>query len=441
MSYHNTRRAIGWVLLSVLNSPMFLGSAYGDEAPIAVGSMTLADVERRALAANADVIAARLAVNGATAEITTAGEVPNPQFSVSTTGNSIGRGFGSVVNWDQSVDAVMRLDQQIERGDKRSLRIQAAKSAASAAESGVTDTLRSVRQQVDEAYFDLKYAQEAVSVYRSLLAIERQSLEAAQLQLEAGGVSAVDVARLKIEVVRSQTDENNAEMALRNAQLVLAQLMGTAVDSNPLRATDDWPAVMATPVEPNAALDQRPDIMAAQARIQQAQQAQQLARAQRTRDISVGLQYEHNMTGTSAPNAWTVSVTIPLFLRSKYEGEIVRATVDLEIAKESLHRTSSKAAFELQQAASELNNATLRLKSFQSEVSEQARAAAEAAEYAYQHGASSLTDLLDARRVSLAINLDILDAHNAYAKALADWRAATSSGNEVMSNWVLGNVK
>ena len=78
----------------------------------------------------------------------------------------------------------------------------------------------------------------------------------------------------------------------------------------------------------------------------------------------------------------------------------------------------------------EVNNSLIRLNNYKSDVLDQARTAAEAAEYAYHRGALNLTDLLDARRAWQSLIIDMLDAQNDYAGALADWRAATASNSE-----------
>jgi cobalt-zinc-cadmium efflux system outer membrane protein len=52
---------------------------------------------------------------------------------------------------------------------------------------------------------------------------------------------------------------------------------------------------------------------------------------------------------------------------------------------------------------------------------------AEQTETAYRKGGLSLTELLDARRTLRAVQLDVLNARNAYAKAWTYWQRRMSS--------------
>lgn len=63
---------------------------------------------------------------------------------------------------------------------------------------------------------------------------------------------------------------------------------------------------------------------------------------------------------------------------------------------------------------------------FRSSLLDEARRAAEGAEFAYRHGAIGVTDLLDARRTYHAIRIEAATAQADYAKALAAWQAALS---------------
>lgn len=420
------RNAMSIVLASVC-------LAFATQAQQTVESdLSLQHAEELLLSGNPDLLAARFASRAAHADVITAGEAPNPQLSFNSTGGDIKRGIGAGYPWDKRLDSVVRIDQQLERGDKRGLRVKAANSAAAAADLDTADVLRSAKQVLAESYYDLKYAQEATASYANVLELQQQSLNAAQAQLQAGDVAVINVSRLKIEVARAQADLLRAQQSQRAAQISLANILGTTKDSASLRAIDAWPDITGavTAVDaavPAALIRQRPDVLAAEERNHAASQNVQLAQAQRSRDVTVGVQYEHDLTQGPGVNSWGVGFSVPLFLRNHYQGEIARAAADRDSAAEALRRATRNAQHEIEQAATDLDVALKRLQKYQGEVLEEAQTSAQAAEYAYRRGALSLTDLLDARRALQAVNLDALDAHNAYAKALAAWRAATAA--------------
>jgi len=57
----------------------------------------------------------------------------------------------------------------------------------------------------------------------------------------------------------------------------------------------------------------------------------------------------------------------------------------------------------------------------------EAKKAADSAEFAYNHGATGITDLLDSRRVLRALQLDAASVHADFAKSLAAWKAAITA--------------
>ena len=166
-------------------------------------------------------------------------------------------------------------------------------------------------------------------------------------------------------------------------------------------------------------------VRAAEARVKAAESARELARALRTRDISVGVQFEHAPTSRTdgASNSYGVGVSIPLFLRHSYEGELRRAEVELSVMRDNLERVRALARGEMERAWSELQSASERVTRYDSGLLQEARRAAEAAEFAYRNGALGVMDLLDARRTLRATQIDAAMARADHARALAAWQA------------------
>ena len=102
------------------------------------------------------------------------------------------------------------------------------------------------------------------------------------------------------------------------------------------------------------------DVRAAKNRFEAAQNARELARSLRTRDVTVGAQYDHYPLGTPPANAfgngnsYGVFVSVPLFAGYYYEGEIRRAEVDYNTAMESLEKVRAQARTEIARAFSDL---------------------------------------------------------------------------------------
>ena len=388
-------------------------------APCAARDLTLAEAESLLLARNRELIAARRAVESAQAQIVIAGARPNATVSVNSTSISSSPGTHP--------DTVFRIDQPFERGDKRALRLDAASGLARAAQNDSLDVLRQSLAQMRGAYFDLKQAQEKVTVLGENAQLFSGTLAAAQKRQQAGDLAAADVAKVQVDYERAQNDARAALGELARAQLALAYLIGAEREAAEFRAADEWPAVeSADPALVEQRIAQRPDVLAAQARVQAAEKLRDLARAQRTRDVTLGAQYER-FPGNVPSNSVGFGISFPLFTGYDFSGDIQKAEVERYAALDALAKTQAVAGGELRRAANDLNVAAERVRRYETSLLDAAGRSAQAAEFAFQRGAISVLEVLDSRRTLRAVRLEALIARNDYAKALAAWRASTAT--------------
>ena len=205
-------------------------------------------------------------------------------------------------------------------------------------------------------------------------------------------------------------------------------MIGAETVAHLVRAAGDWrdpaTALAETGVKLDEFIERRPDVRAAQARVKAAQANRDLARSLRTRDVSVGLQYERYPPDAS--NTYGFGVSFPLFLNNTFEGEIKRAEVDLYSARDDLERVRAQARGEAQRTLSDLRAAQERVERYRGSLMAEAARAADAAEFAYKNGAIGVMDLLDSRRVLRAIQIDAATAQADFARALSVWEIATS---------------
>lgn len=396
-------------------------------------ALTLTQAEELLQTRNRELQAARRAVEAAGANTLSAGVRPNPTLSlgVSAINPTVGVGAGPLR--DKMLDSSVRIDQVIERGDRRELRLANAKSLESASGEDLSEAQRQQRLALRYAYYDLLFAQDKVDIARDTIALFEGSVRAAELRLKAGDIAMADVARLRVDALRARNDARAAEADQRRAQLALAYMIGAEDRAIGIRAADPWPSLYAG--RPGGAVDElieaRPDVRAAKKRLEAAQNARDLARSLRTRDISVGMQYDHYPinpsyamgSGAGTGSSYGVFVSVPLFARYYYEGEIQRSEVDYGAALEALDKVRAQARTEIARAFSDLQAAAERLQRYDESLLVEARRAADSAEFAYKNGAIGVMDLLDARRTLRAIQIDAASARNDHSKALAAWQA------------------
>lgn len=368
---------------------------------------------------NRVLIGARRATASGEAMVDMAGARPNPFISLNTSSiNSQKTGSGG------NLDTILRIDQPIERGNKRGLRLSVADSLLLANRSDESDSLRQQRQLARQAYFDLKAAEDKSRLASESTQLARQILSKADLRLKAGDLSPADVARIRTDTLKAESDAAQAQVDLRRSQLVLAQLIAMEKQASQLATADLWP-VPSPLIKISPDIELRPDVVSARQRLEAAERSIQLAKAQQVRDVTIGAQVERT------PNDWNrniygVGVGVPLFTGYDYRGEIRRAHVDRDSALDELERVRAIAAAEYEQATFEAERFNERARSLQDEALPSARKAHAAVVLAFSHGAASALDVIDARRSLFAIEIDTTNALADAAKARAAWAAATN---------------
>ena len=400
--------------------------------------LTLSEAQTLARERNYDLKLARTAIDNAKANVLIAGAAPNPSVTLATNSINTANGGGSGRLWNRSIDTIARVDQLIERGGKRELRQENAQTLMQAVQSDVVDTERQLGLIVALAYIDLKAAQEKRAATLETSRLMESMLAAAQLRKSAGDVAGSDVERVRVDALRSQNDVESAKSELATARRSLALILGLTERMDSLEAVDPWvELIRPEPLSDRQFKDiiaQRPDVRAAMARVDAADAGNRLAQSLRTRDISVGMQYEHYPQPGDAlhSNGSSVgfSVQVPLFTSYYYNGEILAAQTARTAAEQSLIRARAIADNEIRLAWSTLSSAAERVRRNRDELLLAAEKSANAAEFAYKNGAVGIMDVLDARRTLRATRLDALAAHVEFSKAWSAWQAATAITQE-----------
>lgn len=396
-------------------------------------SLRFADADRLLVERNRPVRLARSAVEIASAEIRRVDVLPNPVLSAQMS-NTIAGQYRV-----RESDRLARIEQTFERGGKRELRREFAERARRAAAFDLAETLRQQRTALAGAYFELAARQRLVAIARDVAAGYTRLLDAAERRRRAGDLAAVDVSRLRVEASRADSAARAAEAEQLQAQLALAALLALEAEAGTLMAADelpdnvdgdrlpgDGPAVPdLTPVRDPAALSARADILAADQRTRAAEQSVRLARSQRTRDVTVGLQTER--VPAFGGNVYGVTASVPLFLNNDFGGDIARASAELDQAREDEGRIRAGARSDIDRARAQLGLARDQLSRILATTLPQATRAVEGIEFAFTRGAATLTDLFDARRQWAAVRTDAVAAQRDFARALAAMRLALST--------------
>jgi cobalt-zinc-cadmium efflux system outer membrane protein len=398
--------------------------------------LSLGDAISLAIQGNRDIHLAAISVDNAAAAVIAADAPPNPTLTWQTASINPHAGIGAGNLRDKAVDTTIRIDQTIERGGKRELRRQTALHQEEAARADRDDAVRQIRLSAAQAYYDLLAAQERLAIAEENAALYQQTLQAAQRRKKAGDLAGADVDRIAVDALKARGDSRLAAADVAHARMALAMIVGDVRDAELLYAADPWPVTDGFGV--GAAIDRRiearPDVKAARARLDAALEGRRLALASRTRDVSIGVQFEHapasdaNPTGTG--NSYGISMQIPLFVRYHFDGEIRAAEAAVDGARETLEKVRDAARLDIERARSDVATAAARLSEDQQAALVAAGRAADAAEYAFKNGALGVMDVLDARRAYRTAQMDTLSAKVDFAKALIAWRQSVGEDTD-----------
>ena len=375
----------------------------------------------RAAAENFDVAIARAAVDGAHSDLLAADHAPLPLLSVKAGSIDLQHGIGpGSLLADKRIDKSVGLDWTWERGDKRVLRNAAARSGMKAAQSDFLEMRIEQQLQAQAAFYDLLAAQQSEREIKAIAESAQAMAGVLRQRLRAGDVSAQDLARVEIEAIKASIDQETSSLTLQRAAMALAQILG--LRSQP-RVEEVWPAlhvaVALAESEQAAAVEARPDVQAAQARVDQALAGLDVALASRKADLTWGLSVDH-YPGTSTRQI-ELRLQMPLQVGYGQEGEIGRARAQVQQAQDLAAKTRLSALIEQSRLWQEARIAAIKASSQEFELLPRARQLLTQAELAYGKGAQTLTELLDARRSLRASLLDAIACQADFAKAQGSW--------------------
>lgn len=396
-----------------------------------LSKLTLAQAFALASSHNRDLRLGAIAIDSAIATKTMVATIPNPTLTLQTAGINSRLGIGAGKLQDKAVDSTLRIDQVIERGNKRELRLENANHLESAARHDFDELNRQAELAVSFAYYDVIAAQQKVHVANEIKNLLSATQAFAEKRKQLGDIAGADTARIRVDALRGENDVRQSIADLLRAQTSLIAVLGLRVNPSSIFAVDEWPAASLTSAE-NSLLDatqlieKRSDVLSAKARLDAAISARKLAIALKTRDLSVGLQFEHypitpsNQLGSG--KSVGISLQIPIFIHHEFQGEIHAAEASVDAASETLEKIKDAAKNDLILVLESARASLEIVQRFQVELLSAARHATEAAEFAYKNGAIGVMDILDARRTYRATEIDAINAQADFAKALSALR-------------------
>jgi len=171
------------------------------------------------------------------------------------------------------------------------------------------------------------------------------------------------------------------------------------------------------------ALQNRPDLRAAQQGVSAANSQYELQKAIGKQDVTGAANYTH----TNGINGISVAVSVPLAIFNRNQGEIARTRYAIAQAQEQEKASSEQVLTDVHDAYEGLRENDKVVVLYRSGYLDVAQQDRDISEYAYRRGAASLLDFLDAERSYRATQLAYRQALASYLLSLEQLREAVGT--------------
>jgi len=371
---------------------------------------------------NPGLRAARAGARAATASITTARTIANPDVEVLPSrfrprpGAQPLGGAGTIAG----------VSQRLENPALRGARIGAARAGAEVAGFELSASEQGLAAAVRVRFFDLLRRQEELGAARDDRALVEQIRARINVSVEQGESPRFDLLRADAEVAIAQRQESRARSRVAEGRALLRQIIGPALGEG-FSARGDYFAKLTPP--DSAALHlavqrMNPELRRAIAEEQRAERIVALERSQRFPSVSLRLSNERE----PEQNIVRAGVALALPIWDRRSGPIREATAQLERRRAEAEQRRFELARAVEVAWQQYRSALEGVALLEGAALEDASAAVRVAEAAYRAGERGILELLDARRQLRAVRSELISAQfDLYvARAELDRLAATA---------------
>ncbi|MGH9574346.1 MAG: TolC family protein [Candidatus Acidiferrales bacterium] len=389
--------------------------------------VTLDESIQMALQHNHNLLATRSTIQQSKAEEITANLRPNPVLL----GDALFVPFFQPSDFNSdfmsnSAEFDLGVSYLFERGKKRQHRLAAAQDQTAVTTSQVADNERTLTFNVTQDFIAVELAESTLDLAQQDLSSFQNTLAISQAQFDAGDISQDDLLKIKLQELQFQTDVSQSRLATVQDLSDLRQLLG--YESVP--ADYDVAGQFEYLQVPGnledfqmKALQNRPDLRAAQQGVTAADSQLALQKSIGKRDITAQINYTH------VSNANTASlfgqIQLPIFDRN--QGEIARAQYAINQAREQQQFTNDQVLTDVRDAYESVHSNDQIVSLYRSGYLQEAQQDRDISEYAYRRGAASLLDFLDAERSYRATQLGYRQSLAAYLLALEQLRESVGT--------------
>ncbi len=375
-----------------------------------------------ALRTNPEVTTAYEAYIAATKRGTQARALDEPMFSYSEFINNVETRTGPQ-------ERIFAISQNLPWPGVLKLKGRVADAEAQAAFARYEIRRREVLENVGLAFIEYAYLKNATDRAEENLELLEQLKPVVEERVRAGASLSTSL-RLDVELAVTKQELETLKQQRPGLDAQLQVLVGREPGEKLL----PWPSLSSTPPTAaslenikNSAINQHPRITLANAMIETAMRRKDLADKSKKPSFSLGANAIQIGDGGEAANGVTLGVKLPI-RRKKYRAEEEEAAAITRQADASLNSVIQQLSGEAVRLHATLKEAKQRLRNYDDELIPASQQAVDLTQEDFRTGKASLTDLIEAERILLDLQLmrtrALADAHKAAWKI----RALTEPG-------------
>jgi cobalt-zinc-cadmium efflux system outer membrane protein len=372
--------------------------------------LALPELIQEVLARNPELAAARKQWEAATNRITQARSLDDPTLSVTLFN------VPQTFNVTQTQNSIFGLSQNLPFPGKLALKGDVASRSAEMTEQAVRGKERELVARLKQAYYDLFLTHKAIQIHHEQVELLGQFVEITTAKFRTGKGSQADVLKAQVELSMLFQQLPVLEQRRETAEAMLNTLLDR-----------DSTSPLGIPQEPSQipldktlddlhrlALNDRPELKAAELAVQRNEQSRALAQRQYYPDFNVAFQRFQNFQANDGFGAYVaMSIPFAFWTKPKYDAGVQEAAAAVSAARAQHHTLENLTRFQVKDLLARLRATDQVATLYRTTILPQAEQSLDAARVGYRAGKAGFLDLIETQRAWRGFQLE-------YFKALVD---------------------
>ena len=305
------------------------------------------------------------------------------------------------LNIARTENHIFGLSQNLPFPGKLGLKGEVASRSADMTEQAVRAKERELVARLKQAYYDLFLSQKTIQLHHEQVELLRQFFEIANAKFRAGKGSQADVLKAQVELSLLQQQLPVLAQRRKTAAAMLNTLLDRGPSSPLGLAQEPSPLPIEQPLDDlsSLALNDRPELKAAELDVQRSEQSRALAQRQYYPDFNVAVQRFQNYQANDGFGAYVaMSIPFAFWTKPKYDAGVQEAAASVAAAQAQQHTLENMTRFQVDDLLAKFRATDQVAMLYRTTILPQAEQSLESARIGYRAGKGSFLDLIDAQR-------------------------------------------